>query len=166
MKHLHLCLFALLVSITVLAVSACDGARPAGGWWRYGLAGSSPFWAQLHQYDEDPTSDGRLLVAITVFSDESHAIHYTLDRDGLGLTERDEKKGAFRRPSADVQKVRNCLNDLVPDGPYPPIPRLIIVRWHQGGTWVTARFDRDEQPVAMQDLARAVTGHNIGDITP
>lgn len=158
--------FALLISLAVLALSACDGARPNGGWWRYGLSGSSPFWAQLHKYDQDPTSNGRLLVAITVFSDESHAIHYTLDREGLGLTERDDKKGAFRRPPAEVEKVRAGLRDLLPEGPYPPIPRLIIVRWHQGGAWVTARCDRDDQPLVIQDLAHAVTGHHIGDIAP
>ena len=157
---------AALLIVALITLAACDGARPAGGWWRYGLSGSSPFWAQLHQYDEDPTRDGRLLVAITVFSDESQAIHYTLDQAGLGMTERDGRKGSFQRPTPDVQSARNLLSSLAPDGPYPPIPRLVIVRWHQNGAWVTARFDRDDLPVAVQDLAIAVTGHGIGDIAP
>ncbi len=156
----------LLLLTVVLTLAACNGARPSGGWWRYGLAGSSPVWEQLHQYDDDPTPNGRLLVAITVFSDESHAIHYTLDQAGLGMTERDGRKGAFQRTPTQTQAARTLLGDLTADGPYPPIPQLVIVRWHRAGSWVTARFDRNDLPVEVQDLAIAVTGHGIGDIKP
>ncbi len=158
-------LLALLA--TALLLGGCFGERPqGGGWWRYGFSGSSPFWHELHLYDEDPTPDQRLVVAITIFADERTAVHKVFEADSGGMVQRGEAKRGFRRGPQAVALVRERLSGLAIGGEYPPAERLVIVRWHQNGTWVTARFDRAEVPPLVQDIARLAVGEGIGDIAP
>ena len=163
MRWILMPLFAL---VCLLGTTGCEGRGPETGWWRYGLSGSSPFWHELHLYDEDPTQDQRLVVAITVFADETTAVHHVLERDGTGMTERDGAKTAFRRTTRQVQVVDDLLARLTPGGDYPPPQRLAIVRWHRNGAWVTLRCDRGELPDGVQDIAGVVTGRPIGDVAP
>lgn len=163
---MHRILVALLALTALVAIAGCTGRAPETGWWRYGLSGSSPFWRELHLYDEDPTQDQRLVVAITVFADETTAVHHVLERDGAGMTERNGGKTAFRRSPRQVQVVNDLLARLAPGGDYPPPQRLTIVRWHENGTWVTLRCDRGELPDGVQDIAAVVTGRPIGDVAP
>ena len=164
---MRLLLITTLALVLAAALTACGNSRGDGGWWHYGFSGSSPFWEQLHLYDADPTRDQRLVVVITVFADEKTAVHHVLERDGTGMIQRGESKTGVRRTPDQVAQATFLLQGIAPGGTYPPIARLVIIRWHQdGNAWVTATFDRDDLPVRVQNLAMAVTGQAIGDITP
>ena len=159
---------ALLLGLGLLLLAGCGlrGQSPTAGWWRYSLGGSSPFWQELHRFDEDPTPDQRLVVVLTIFADERHAVHHVLENSGAGMTQRGEAKSAFRRSARQVATTRELLAQLAPGGDYPPLERLVIVRWHQDQEWRLARFDRGDLPQAVQDIAGIVTGGSIGDIAP
>jgi hypothetical protein len=158
----------LLLGLGLMLLVGClpKGRGPETGWWRYGLGGSSPFWQELHRFDEDPTADQRLVVVITVFADERTAVHHVLESSGNGMTQRGEAKMPFRRSQRQVATTRELLSQLAPGGAYPPLERLVIVRWHQNQDWVLARFDRGELPQSVQNLAGIVSGSTIGDIAP
>lgn len=155
--------FLLLLTLCFVA---CEGKRAEGGWWRYGLSGSSPFWHELHLYDDDSSPNQTILVAITIFADENRAVHHVLEQDGRGSTQRGEARKAFRRTPEQVVAAQDLLANIRPGGDYPPPERLVIVRWHDGRTWATARFDRTALPSAVQDLAALIAGRPIGDIEP
>ena len=158
----------LLLGLGLLLLAACGprGRSPDSGWWRYSLGGSSPFWQELHRFDADPTVDQRLIVALTIFADERHAVHHVLEETGAGMTQRGASKVPFRRSQRQMATTRELLRQLAPGGDYPPLERLVIVRWHRDQEWVLARFDRGDLPQSVQDLAGIVSGNVIGDIAP
>jgi hypothetical protein len=158
----------VLLGLGLMLLVGCmpKGRSPDGGWWRYSLGGSSPFWEELHRFDEDPTSDQRMVVVMTIFADERNAVHHVLENTGYGMTQRGESKTPVRRSQRQVATTRELLNQLAPGGDYPPLERLVIVRWHQGSDWVLARFDRGDLPESVQSIAGIVTGSTIGDIAP
>lgn len=158
----------LLLGLGLVLLAGCGprGHNPDSGWWRYSLGGSSPFWQELHRFDEDPTPDQRLVVVLTIFADERHAVHHVLENTGSGMTQRGESKIPFRRSQRQVATTRELLRQLAPGGAYPPLERLVIVRWHQDQEWLLARFDRGDLPQSIQDLAGIVSGNAIGDIAP
>ena len=156
----------LLMALGILIGAGCSDSRGQSGWWRYGLSGSSPFWHELHLFDEDPTPLHTMVVTLTIFADEQHAVQHALERDGQGSTERAGKRAGFRRTLKQVGDAQALLATVQPGGEYPPPARLVIMRWYRGGEWVTARFDRDSLPPAVQDLATLISGRPVGDIDP
>jgi hypothetical protein len=162
MRWLLLSLSVLLMSLSV----GCENNRAAGGWWRYSLSGSSPFWHELHAYDDDPTQDQTMIAALTLFADEKRAVHHLLENDGRGKTIRGTIPVGFRRTPAEVSEAMALLSGLQPGGPYPAPEKLVILRWYQDGKWVMARFDRSALPDAVQSLATIISGRPVGDIEP
>ncbi len=162
MRWLLLSLSFMLISLTV----SCDNSRGAGGWWRYGLSGSSPFWHELHAYDEDPTPKQTMAVALTLFADEKRAVHHLLEDDGRGKTVRGTMAVGFRRTPVEVTEALALVSGLQPGGPYPPPEKLVILRWYKQGTWVMARYDRSALPDEVQSLATIISGRPVGDIEP
>jgi len=159
---------SLCLGLAVIAalISGCGTNRGSGGWWRYGLSGSSPFWHELHAYEKDPTSDQSLVAVLTLFADEKRAVHHQLTNDGRGKTVRGTTTTPFRRTPEQVTDVLALLSGLTPGGEYPPPEKLVILRWYDQGVWVTARYDRTTLPETVQSLATIVSGRPIGDIEP
>ena len=158
-------LFITMLFLTLFIVG-CQDNRGSGGWWRYGLSGSSPFWHELHAYDQDPTSGNSLVAVLTLFADEKRAVHHLLEQDGRGKTVRGTNEVGFRRTPEQIADAMALLSGLQPGGEYPPPEKLVILRWYSQGTWVTARYDRTALPEQVQALATVISGRSIGDIEP
>ena len=164
-NHMRLSLFFAGLILSLVTVG-CDNNRGAGGWWRYGLSGSSPFWHELHAYDQDPTTGNSMVAVLTLFADEKRAVHHLVEKDGRGKTVRGTNEVGFRRTPEQVTDVLALLSGLQPGGEYPPPEKLVILRWYDHGTWATARFDRTALPDQVQSLATIISGRPIGDIEP
>lgn len=157
-------LFTLMV-VGLISVG-CEDNRGSGGWWRYGLSGSSPFWHELHAYDQDPTPSNSMVAVLTLFADEKRAVHHLLEQDGRGKTVRGTNEVGFRRTPEQITEVLTLLSGLQPGGEYPPPEKLVILRWYDHGKWVIARYDRTDLPEQVQSLATVISGRPIGDIEP
>ena len=164
-NHMRQTLFMTLLVLALCAVG-CQDNRGSGGWWRYGLSGSSPFWHELHSYDQDPTTNNSMMAVLTLFADEKRAVHHLLEQDGRGKTVRGTNEVGFHRTPEQVTEVLALLSGLQPGGEYPPPEKLVILRWYDHGTWATARFDRTALPEQVQSLATVISGRPIGDIEP
>ena len=164
-NHMRLSLIFAGLILSLITVG-CDNNRGAGGWWRYGLSGSSPFWHELHAYDQDPTTGNSMVAVLTLFADEKRAVHHLVEKDGRGKTVRGTNEVGFRRTPEQVTDVLALLSGLQPGGEYPPPEKLVILRWYDHGTWATARFDRTALPDQVQSLATIISGRPIGDIEP
>ena len=164
-KPMRMLLLFVVFALTLVTVG-CENNRGSGGWWRYGLSGSSPFWHELHAYDQDPTTGNTMVAVLTLFADERRAVHHLLEQDGHGQTVRGTNSVGFRRTPEQVTDVLALLSGLQPGGEYPPPEKLVILRWYDHGTWVTARFDRTALPEPVQSLATLISGRPVGDIEP
>ena len=100
------------------------------------------------------------LLAVSAIFGENVTLMYVVRIDGNEVDWRDvtgdfgaEQASHFKKLSLDDFKaLQNAINELPATNVYPPMDRLVIVRYLIGQNWTMHTYDRDNLPKAMHDI--------------